>query len=373
MNWTHKLSLLADLFRLRLKPLPSGERSGNLIIRLDRIGDFVLFAPFLPAFLRRGEDNTLLANALWAECCRKLFPELRVVPVSPGAFLADPGLRRHLLHLTRSFRAARVFQARFYRELLVEELLYAASGTRECRRFEATSLHLQAPLLKLLEFPASAEAPFLPGEHELERNARFAAFCTPGFKAENPWLARPFAPAELLRGKKYVCVFPGSGKGAFCRWPAEKWAEVLRKLDLPHYVITGTPGEAPLLRQIAGMLPEKRATVLSDLTVEEFIGTVSRAEGALGMDTGGIHIAAMSGVPSVAVTGLGQPGWFLPYPEKLPVPGAVPPVTVSADLPCKNCFWHCRDLKEGVCRCIAEITADQVAEAAGKSSFSAFR
>ena len=371
MNLADKISLLGDLVSRRLRPLPRDERSGSLIIRLDRIGDFILFAPFIPAFTAPGERCTMLANALWAECCRKLYPSLQVIPADPHRFLREPRLRRHLLDLVSSLRPERVFQARFYRELLVEELLYAAAGTRKCRRFAATSFHLQPRLLKLLAPAAEAELSFVPGEHELERNARFAEFCTPGFRAENPWTARPFAPAELP-AKEYFCVFPGSGKGPSCRWPAEKWGELLRKMDLPHCVITGTPAERGLLETIASFLPGKRVTVLSELTVGEFIGTVSQAKGALGMDTGGIHAAAMSGVPSLVLAGRGQPGWFLPYPDRCPVPGVVPPVVVSCDTPCENCFWRCRDLVGGVCRCIAEITPDQVLEAAGKSSFSAF-
>ena len=371
MKFADKLSLLTDLAAFRLRPLPREDRSGSLLIRLDRIGDFLLFAPFIPAFTAPGEHGILLANALWAECCQKLFPELQVIPVNPGEFLREPKLRRHLLDLVAALRPERVFQPRFYRELLVEELIYAAAGTRKCRRFAATPFHLQPRLLKLLAPPAEAELPFVPGEHELERNARFAEFCTPGFRAENPWKAHPFAPAELPV-KEYFCVFPGSGKGSSCCWPAEKWGELLKKTDLPHYVITGTPAERGLLETIASFLPEKRVTVLSDLSVEEFIGTVSRAKGALGVDTGGIHAAAMSGVPSLVLAGRGQPGWFLPYPEHCPVPGVVPPVVVSLDMPCENCFWRCRNTVGGVCRCIAEITPDQVLEAAGKSSFSAF-
>lgn len=371
MKLADKISLLTDLLRLRLRPVPRGERSGSLLIRLDRIGDFLLFAPFIPAFTAPGEHCTMLANALWAECCQKLFPAIQVIPVEPHRFLREPRLRRHLLDLVSELRPERLFQARFYRELLVEELLHAASGARECCRFEATPLHLQPRLLKLLAPAARSELPFLPDEHELERNARFAEFCAPGFRPENPWAARPFAPAELPV-KEYFCVFPGSGKGPSCCWPAEKWGELLKRMDLPHYVITGTPAERGLLETIASFLPEKRTTVLSELTVERFIGTVSRAKGALGVDTGGIHAAAMSGVPSVVLAGRGQPGWFLPYPEHCPVPGVIPPVVVSRPMPCENCFWRCRDLAGGICRCIAEITPDQVLEVAGKSSFSAF-
>ena len=374
MKPSQKFQLLKDLCLAKMRSLPSGKRSGNLVIRLDRIGDFALFAPYVRAFFSGCEKNYFLVNELWAPLCIKLFPDAEILPLNPGKFLNDSRYRSQMLDAVHSLKVKRVYQPRFYRELFVEELLSMAAAPEETVRFETTSFHLQPKLLKLFSSSRAAEVKYLHGEHELQRNARFAHQCNIQYKAENPWLTGIFSPPEKLRFREYVCVFPGSGKGKKCCWQSEKWGKLLNALDGPFYLITGTPAEREQMECIARMLPAEKRVVAADLSLEEFAGAVSHARCALGNDTGGIHLAAMSGVPALAISGRGQPGWFLPYPEQkhLP-PGVVPPVVVSTPCSCENCFWRCPYMNNGTCRCVAEISVDQVLDFIEKSNFSALR
>lgn len=374
MKSSQKFQLLKDLFLAKMRPVSSGKRRGNLVIRLDRIGDFALFAPYAKALFSQSEKNYLLVNELWAPLCAKMFPEAELLPLGPGKFLNDPRYRSQMLETVRSLKVKRVYQPRFYRELFVEELLAMAAAPEETVRFETTPFHLQPKLLKLFSSSQAAEVSCLPGEHELQRNARFARQCNIRYKAENPWLKGLFSPPEKLPSQDYVCVFPGSGKGKKCCWQSEKWGKLLNILDAPFYLITGTPAEREQMECIARMLPAEKRAVAADLSLDEFAGVVSHARCALGNDTGGIHLAAMSGVPALAISGRGQPGWFLPYPEQkhLP-PGVVPPVAVSTPCSCENCFWRCSYMDNGICRCVAEISVDQVLDFIEKSNFSALR
>ena len=372
MKLARKLSLLHHLFKAKLPPLPRKKR-GNLIIRLDRIGDFALYAPYLRAALSKDEENYLLVNELWAELCEKLFPGVRIIPLTPARFLNESSYRSQMLKTVSKLKVREVIQPRFYRELFVEELLALAASPDETVRFEATPFHLQPELLRLFSSRRAGELPYIPEEHELQRNSRFAEKCDNFFKVENPWLSKPFSLPKNFPCKDYVCVFPGSGKGKLCCWQSEKWGELLKNLDQPFYLITGTPAEKEMIDTIVALLPPRRAAGMTDLTLAEFAGVVTHARFALGNDTGGIHLAAMSGVPSAAISGRGQPGWFLPYPAKEFLPqGVIPPLVISSQCSCENCFWRCNDLREGVCRCVADITVSQVQSALEKSSFSAF-
>ena len=374
MNFFQKPLLLRDLAVLKLFPSPKGERKGTLILRLDRIGDFALSVPFLKSVLSKEEKNFLVVNELWSSLCQKLFPEAEILPLAPGKFLNDPLYRKEMLKKITSLKVRRLLQPRFYRELFVEELLALAAAPEETLRFQATSFHLQPGLLKLFSASGASEIEYIPGEHELQRNARFAKHAAPECTLENPWLTKPFPLPEKYRSRKYVCVFPGSGKGKICCWQPEKWGKLLNSFDAPFYLITGTPAEKEMINSILRLLPAGRAEAVTDLTLEEFAGVVSHASCALGNDTGGIHLAAMSGVPSLAVTGQGQPGWFLPYPDSefLP-PGAAAPLAVtSSPRSCANCFWRCPALAEGRCPCVAEISVEEVQRAIAKSNFSAF-
>ncbi len=373
MNIKQKCLLLRDLAAAKYLPAPKVKRSGTLILRLDRIGDFALAAPFLKSVLSQEEKNFLLVNELWAPLCQKLFPEAEVIPLSPGKFLNDPHYRCQMLKDVRALGVRKVLQMRFYRELFVEELLALAAAPEETVRFQTTSFHLQPGLFKLFSLSGAEELPYFPGEHELQRNARFAAHISPEAAVENPWLTKPFQLPERYTSGSYVCIFPGSGKGAMCCWQPEKWGKLLNLLKAPFYLITGTPAEREMIDGILAFLPPGKAEAATDLTLEEFAGVVSHARCALGNDTGGIHLAAMSGVPSLAISGQGQPGWFLPYPspEFLP-PGAVAPLVVTTPCACSDCFWRCRNLSDGRCRCVAEISVEQVQESVEKSNFSAF-
>ena len=213
MTFLQKISLLQDLAAARTALSFRKKRSGTLIVRLDRIGDFALYGPFVRSAFSQDEKNYLLVNELWAELCQKLFPEAEILPLSPGRFLSDRPYRRCTLKMISALGVRRVIQPRFYRELFVEELITLAARPREQRRFETTPFHLQPGLLKLFSSSCQKEVEYFPSEHELQRNARFAAGCGGDLKVENPWSAKVFPVPERFRGKKYVCVFPGSGKG----------------------------------------------------------------------------------------------------------------------------------------------------------------
>lgn len=373
MTTKEKCLLLRDLLKVKFTPRSSGQRSGTLIVRLDRIGDFVLYAPFAAGGIKKDEKTYFLVNELWASLCRKLFPEAVVLPLSPGRFLQDAVYRNEILKQIAALKVRRVFQSRFYRELFVEEMITLAAAPEESYCFEVTSFHLHAPLLKLFSFRRKVETAYLPDEHELQRNERFAKGLTSSFQMNNPWQKKPFPAPDFFREKEYVCVFPGSGKGSYCCWAPERWSELLSHFPETLFVLCGTPAEKDQLEHIAKNLPEKQCIVAADLSLEEFAGLVSHAAAALGNDTGGIHLAALSGVPSLAVSGRGQPGWFLPYPAVPLPPGTVPPVAATIPQPCENCFWRCSHLQNNVCKCIDEISVSYVLELLEKSNFSALR
>ena len=277
-----------------------------------------------------------------------------------------------MLKQIAALKVRRVLQPRFYREVLVEEIISAAAAPKECVRFAATPLHLQYKLLKYYSSSQAVELEYIQGEHELERNFRFARKCDPRFTMKNPWLDFSEQPPENFKSKEYICIFPGSGKGPGCCWQAEKWSSLLNNLPDSRFLICGTPAEKEMMDFIAGDSAAD-CRVVSHLTLTQFAALTAHARCVIGNDTGGIHLAAMSGVPAAAISGRGQPGWFLPYPEKALPPGCTPPLTVTTPCQCENCFWRCRHLSKGICKCIDDISVSQVLDAMEANNFSALR
>lgn len=120
---------------------------------------------------------------------------------------------------------------------------------------------------------------------------------------------RPPAP-EGLGGA--VVVHPGAALPSR-RWPAERWAEVVRGLTPERVVVTGGPDERALAEQVAG----GRADVLAGRTSpRELAGVVGAARLLVAPDTGVGHLATALGTPSVLLFGPTPPALWGPPADR---------------------------------------------------------
>ena len=361
MRTGQKISLaagiVAELLRCRR---PVGKAGSVMVIRTDRLGDFALFLPFAAALRRafpRGERRLiLLGRDLWLPLAETLLDFDAYLSIDPGRFLTDRGYRRELLTALRADSPELLLQTRYFREVLVEDYLALASRPNHSVAFRATRRHPGHRLLRMFD---SIYTTLLPGEptneHELLRHHRFLAAVADGVKITNPFSPCPLPPPAPWRRGEYAVVLPGSGKGELCRWPPERFAALGREIPLP-CAVAGTAGEAPELLATAAGIPG--ATALpGTLSVVEFAALIGNARLVIGNDTGGIHLAALFGVPSLAIVGCGQPGWFLPYPDQARGFGFLPPVMVSAACSYAGCDWQCR-FPERPVRCVEAVTTE---------------
>ena len=148
------------------------------------------------------------------------------------------------------------------------------------------------------------------------------------------WAAVPGLPGE------YAVVHPGSG-GAAKRWPAEKWAAVIRALRPLPAVLTCGPADE---ETVAGVLERLDAAV--GVVRDQPVTTIARVVGGagvyFGVDSGVTHLAAALGVPTVAVFGPTDPAIWAPRgrhvrvvagPQKTTASVSVDsPLAASADL-----------------------------------------
>lgn len=150
-------------------------------------------------------------------------------------------------------------------------------------------------------------------EHEVHRWCRMLA-----------WYDIPSDPDDLdlpLRGDAVgpAIVHPGA-KDPGRRWPAERFAEVARRLEEQgmRVVVTGVRGEVALARRVAreAGLPPRR--VLAGRTDTGALATlVAQAPVVISGDTGIAHLATACGTPSVVLFGALGPHLWGP-PENRP-------------------------------------------------------
>lgn len=113
-------------------------------------------------------------------------------------------------------------------------------------------------------------------------------------------------------GRPLVLLVPG-GNRATKRWPAERFAAVARRLRDAHElvpVITGSPGERELCREIAAAIgPPVVDAAAAGGGLAAVKGLVAAARLVVSNDTGPRHLAAGLGTPAVVLFGPTDHRW----------------------------------------------------------------
>ena len=340
--------LLADSgWLLFSRPGHAVARTKVLVIRLDRIGDFLLWLPAARAlrelYPRDQYELTLLAHPSWTDLARDqgIFDQVRALDVR--RFVWNFAYRFGQLGWMRGAGFSAAIQARYSRELFVEDAILRASGATDrigFRRENGPETRFQKPIsdrwyTTLLETAG-------PSVTELERNAQLVrALGLTTFQTTTPELRVTEPPPPSLSGSPYYVLFPGAswdGK----RWPQADFLELARRLFRQtgwKGVMCGGPGEEPLGESMAADAGVPLESWIGRTSLAQSAALIAGAQVLIGNDTSGIHMAASVGTPSVCVLGGGHYGRFLPYP---PVRGGRPlPLTVVKPMDCFGCGWQC--------------------------------
>ena len=149
-----------------------------------------------------------------------------------------------------------------------------------------------------------------------------------------------------------VALAPGAA-WAYRRWPADRFVEVGRWLQETYnatVLIIAGQGERGLADQIErGLQGRLTINLAGKTTLREMAAVLKRCHLFIGNDSGPMHIAAASGVPSVGLFGTGEYERFRPWGKDHE--------TIRAGLTCNPCSENCHF---DVARCIQGITVSRV-------------
>lgn len=134
-------------------------------------------------------------------------------------------------------------------------------------------------------------------------------------------------------------------------WLVERWAELGDRLLAEGVtpVFGGGPGDAAHIQQITDRMRARAVVAAGRLSLTESVALMHRAAAYVGLDTGPMHMAAMAGIPVVALFGPTHPERVGPYG-----PGHV--VLQAAGLDC----LCCRKRTCSHASCMRGITVDMV-------------
>lgn len=321
-----------------------------LLVRLDAIGDFVLWsgaAKVLRAWLGPDTHVTLAASASWADLARDAEIADEVWPVRRERLEGDSSYRDELRARTAGGRFAMVINPRHTREMLFGDSLVRWSRAPE-RIGSVGEGHLLPDRERwwadgwYTRLTVASSAPL----HETERHAEFMrALGIPVTHVPEPSLRVYHRPLEGLDDlpNGYFVVFPGASL-AEKRWPPQRFAAVARYVqDRTGWrpVLLGDHLDAPLTRAVAAEVPGA-IDLTGETSVPVLASVIQSARLVLSNDTSAVHLAAATGVPAVVVVGGWQWNRFLPYPDVLgEVAARVHVVSMEQDMACFNCDWRC--------------------------------
>ena len=358
---------LADSFLLLTKHESKMPRS-VLIIRMDAIGDFILWLDSAQHFKKIYPDKKiiLLGNHSWTNLAKKLPFWDEVWEMDRLKFIRNPAYRFLLLRKVRKTGFEVVIQSVYSREFLYGDAIVRISGAQEKIGSAGNCSNIHAIEKKIGDRFYTRLIPTIPQPiMELKRNAEFMCGLGINIKAGLPDLMPVLKGVEnpLHHVSGYYVLFPGAGR-RIKQWPVARFAalsdKIYRQCPLTA-VVCGSPDE----HDLAESLIPRHETPLINMTGKtdliELVAIIQGASFLVGNDTSAIHLAAAVSTPALCILGGGHYGRFMPYdvePEdKRPLP-----IPVIHKMDCFECNFRCRYPypKNGPVPCIQKISVDDV-------------
>jgi len=338
--------------RFAFDEIQAGQPASVLMIRADRIGDQILFLPFL-ASLRKQMPFTQIHLAvpedvapiyrLWGEVDR-----LHTFGRDEGHRSA--GYRNKLLG-----RMPGHFDWVILPAFNGEKLSYKLASRMEAKRkvgfageFRGVKARHRCGYDKIVGEKVPVPNPDI---HELEKYRLLLQHLGLQPEIDLPLIrtGSDDRPKSSDRNKSKPRIILAVGTvNAIKEYP--RWAEVVASLNAklnPEWVLVGGKGEKTPTDLSQALLPKTR-DLRGQTSLEELSREILAADLFLGVDTGPAHLALALGKPAVVVLGGGDYGRFFPYGKSR---------VVTHPMNCFQCHWECRYDRA---LCLHDIPPDEV-------------
>ena len=342
-----------------------------LVIRLDAIGDFVLWTQYAKALRKIYPSEKykliLLGNRLWSELATDFDVFDEVLPLNTDAYKTKIKYHWQMAKKIRSGGFGIALHPAYSRLFALGDSIIRISGAKEKTGFAGDN-SVELPVWKTISnrwysnlfFSVSKEL------NELERNAEFLNKL--GLKNFQPVLPSLEIKGDLpgyLKGKKYYILFPGAAVGRR-QWETFKFAEIAEMLNEKTGwtgVICGGPSEKILGEELIRTIKSPVMDFVGKTSLDELITIIGNSQMVIANETSAVHIAAATGVKSVCLLGGGHYGRFVPYPSSVTAGKNISRFSFYK-MPCYGCDWKCiyQVSKKYPAPCVSNITVDNTWE-----------
>ena len=194
-----------------------------------------------------------------------------------------------------------------------------------------------------------------PPKHHAIRFLRIADDCGADVDLTKPIGDFSLAQTSALKNQTSLGLCPGAEYGPAKRWLPERYAEVATAISEKtkrKWILVGTDKDKAIGEKIASALGENCTNRIGQTTMDELISELRSCRALLTNDTGTMHLAALLGLPAVAVFGSTEPA--------LTGPVGNGHVIVRHHVECSPCFLRECPIDF---RCMKEVTTPEVVDA----------
>ena len=340
-----------------------------LLIRQDRIGDFILWLDTAKEYRKYYPPENykiiLIGNAIWSDLAKGLPFWDEVLPVNVKAFKALSRYRWNILRKVRNFGAKIAIQPTYSREFYHGDSLIRASNASKKVSSAGNMSNRNQLKSNLADRWHTELIPSSPEQlSELERNAEFfSGFIKKLYLPSYPELELSGeCNIQELKRKSFYILSLGANK-KYREWPYKYYAKIAQKIHKKTGwlgLICGAENEFDLGEHIKKICDAPLQNYSGRTTLSELTCLLVKSQILISNETGTAHIANAVGTPTVCILGGGHFGRFAPYPELSGKPSRLK--VVYHKMPCYGCDWKCvyHIKDEEPAPCISNISVDAV-------------
>lgn len=370
-------SILYELVRLSLYGESERRKEGEslrkvLIIRIDAIGDFIIFSPMLRYYRMLYPDShiTLLVNKMALDLAERFDEIDELIAFDRKRFNRDLIYTRGLLKKLKEKGFDVVIYPTYSREPSGDYIVKFLDASVKIG-FDGDTCNISQKEKEKNNRYYTKLIPATPGVIlEVERNKEFVEAL--GVNVDN--YIPSFNPSEkdeiearkllsdngLKDDKPFIVVCPGASFDKKI-WPLERYAQLitlLKKEKDVEVVIIGSDNDSHLARKIKAITNASIVDITGKTTLITLSAILKMSILYIGSDTGSVHLAAAVGTPTVCIMGGGHFGRFFPYGD------LKKNRIVYRYMDCFECNWQCiYPHKRGTpAPCISNIQVSDVIE-----------
>ncbi|MDX2191466.1 MAG: glycosyltransferase family 9 protein [Bacteroidota bacterium] len=352
----------------KIKQKPSKKQV--LLIRIDAIGDFIIWTSTLPGYRqlypKETHEITLVGHESWLSLAIKSGFFNHTFGIDRKKLMLDFKYRLQIMSQISKWKAFdTVIYHTYSREFASGDLLVKKIKSKHkisIKSDEAIDINFWHNISN--SWYSELKIPMVKGIHELFKNEAFIqSLGIQDYQISLPDLNYLKVKLNQKLPEKYYVLFPGA-RVHLRQWPEDKFAEIAKKIFQKYKligVICGSENEYNLGESIKNSSEAPLINLSGNTSLEELINIIAHASFLIGNETSGIHISVAMNVPSICILGGGHFGRFAPYPVHFLNKSAAQ-FNTTFPMPCYNCDWNCKFQinKTDVVPCIKNIEEDQV-------------